>query len=84
MALFESRHAVASALVADFLYGRMVNCRSASYVMEPQVSYCCTPSIVAFERREDAQRFQQGFGGRVMDLEGVLGALEKEMTLDPR
>jgi Fe2+ or Zn2+ uptake regulation protein len=69
MALITSPPTIASALVTDFLYGRMVNCRVASYVVGPNIRFCCTPAVLAFERQEDAQRFQQGFGGQVLDLE---------------
>jgi hypothetical protein len=82
IALSESYPSVASALVTDFLYGRTVNCRTASYVIESQVSFCCTPTFLAFERREDAERFQKGFGGKVLDLGGALAALENDMKLN--
>jgi hypothetical protein len=84
MALIETQTSVSSALVADFLYGRMVNCRAASYVIGPRIRFCCSPSILAFERREDARRFQQGFGGQLMDLDGALDALKSEMNLVAR
>jgi hypothetical protein len=84
MALLDSQPLVTSALVSDFLYSRMVNCRAASYVIGAQISFCCTPTILAFERREDAQRFQRGFGGQVSNLAGTLAALENEMRLGAR
>jgi hypothetical protein len=84
MALADARARVSSALVTDFLYGRMVNCRAATFVIDPQINICCTPTILAFEKREDAQRFQKGFGGRVSDLEDALVAIESEMALNKR
>jgi hypothetical protein len=84
MALLAVQPAVSSALVTDFLYGRMVNCRVASYVVAPQVFFCCTPTVLAFERPEDARRFQQGFGGQVFDLGGAMNALRSEMSLIAR
>ncbi len=84
LALLTSRPMVASALTTDFLHGRMVNCRSASYLVGPDIRFCCTPAVLAFERREDALRFQQGFGGQVLDLEDALAALQREMKLAPR
>jgi hypothetical protein len=29
-------------------------------------------------------RFQQGFGGQVLDLEGALASLQRQMKLTPR
>lgn len=84
MALTDAQPRVSSALVTDFLHGRMVNCRAATYVLEPQISICCTPTILAFEKREDALRFQKGFGGRVSDLDDALVAIASEMALDKR
>ena len=81
MALSDVHGQVRSALVTDFLYGRMVNCRAATYVIEPQISVCCSPTVLAFEKREDALRFQQGFGGRVAQFEDALAMIESEMAL---
>jgi hypothetical protein len=84
MALADGRARVSAALVTDFLHGRMVNCRAATFVIEPQISICCTPSILAFEKREDALRFQKGFGGRIAGLEDALAAVERRMALNKR
>jgi hypothetical protein len=84
LGLITSQPPVTSALVTDFLYGRMVNCRTASYLVGSQVRLCCTPTVLAFERREDAQCFQQGFGGQVEDLAGALDMLESGMKLNAR
>ena len=58
-------------LVTDFLDGQMVSANDASFVLGSDVSSCCTPGILAFVRRDDATRFQQGFGGEVMSLSQV-------------
>jgi DNA-binding MarR family transcriptional regulator len=81
MALSDVRGQVRSALVTDFLYGRMVNCRAATYIIEPQISVCCSPTVLAFEKREDALCFQKGFGGRVAQFEDALAMIESEMAL---
>jgi len=57
MALTNAHPRVNSALVTDFLYGRMVDCRTATYVIEPQIRFYCTPTILAFEKQGDALRF---------------------------
>ena len=81
MALTDVQAQVSAALVTDFLHGRMVNCRAATYVIAPQISICCSPTVLAFEKREDALRFQRGFGGRVSQFEDALAVIESEMAL---
>lgn len=72
---------VQSALMTDFLYGRMINARASSYVIGSNVLLCCGPSVLAFSHRRDAQDFRRGFGGKVCDFEEALRALESEMSL---
>lgn len=65
--LVESVTTPALVLARDFLYGRMVNAQQATFVLESEVVLCCAPSVLCFAAREDAGRFQQGFGGLVLD-----------------
>jgi biotin operon repressor len=51
------------ALARDFLFGRMVNARQATYLIDGVVSLCCVPSVLCFATRLDAERFQRGFEG---------------------
>jgi DNA-binding Lrp family transcriptional regulator len=59
---------VVSALVKDFIYGRMVNCWQAAYLVECDISLCCMPAVLCFASQSDAARFQMGFGGKVMNF----------------
>lgn len=59
---------VATALLRDFIYGRIINVRQAHYVVESRISVCCQPSVLAFASESDASDFQHGFGGQVMDF----------------
>ena len=59
-------------LVTDFLYGIKVNAQAAHYVLGPDVVVCCTPTAMAFSRRDDAVRFQRGFGGRLLSFTEAL------------
>lgn len=74
---------VASVLVTDFLYGRVVNARSATYVVGPALDICCSPTTLAFQDRADANRFQRGFGGQVLNLTKAMQVLGDEMALTP-
>ena len=81
MAVSRGSEAVSGVLVTDFLYGRIVNGRTATYLAEPTVSVCCTPTVLAFEDLLDAQRFQAGFGGQLLSLDEALAFLRAEMHL---
>ena len=62
----------AHVFATDFLYGTLVSASTAIYVIGSQVRLCCAPSVLSFENREDAVRFQTGFGGEVMNLDQAL------------
>lgn len=81
MALSRSQDSVSAFLVTDFLRGRVVNGRTATFLASPTVSVCCTPTVLAFESAEDAQRFQTGFGGQLLNLDEALTFLQAEMHL---
>jgi len=72
---------IISALMTDFLYGHRINGVTANYVIGSDVLLDCTPSVLAFERSQDAERFQLGFGGKVYDLAEALRVLKDKMTL---
>ncbi len=75
---------VLSVLVTDFLYGRVVNARLASYVVSPALDICCAPTTLAFQAQADAERFQHGFGGQVLNLSQAIDVLRAEMSLAPQ
>lgn len=72
---------VSTAIVTDFLYGRAINARSATYVVEPDLQICCAPTTLVFQNNADALRFQRGFGGQVLPLSEALTVLHDEMAL---
>ncbi|MFN8373433.1 MAG: DeoR family transcriptional regulator [Anaerolineae bacterium] len=59
---------VATALTKDFIYGRTINARQGSYVLESVITLCCVPSVLCFASPDDARRFQRGFSGKIMDF----------------
>lgn len=72
---------IVSALVTDFLRGNIINAQAATYLVEPDITVCCTPTILAFQQKEDATRFQNGFGGRLMGMDETLNHLRHAMEL---
>ncbi len=83
LALPSLGNTVASVLVTDFLYGRVVNARLAAYVVNPGLDICCSPTTLAFQSPADAERFQRGFGGQVLTLSKAIEVLRDEMSLEP-
>lgn len=69
--LLQQIEGVSSALTVDFLYGRRVNTYRATFVIDSDVRVCCIPSVLCFAAEEDAVKFQNGFGGQVMDFAQV-------------
>lgn len=63
---------IESALGRDFLYGRMTSLFEASYLIDSEVRPCCMPSTLCFATVDEARRFQQGFGGQVLNLEEAI------------
>ena len=55
-----------SMLAKDFIYGRMVNARTASYLVNSDITLCCQPNYLCFANTQDALKFQQGFGGQIL------------------
>jgi DeoR family transcriptional regulator, copper-sensing transcriptional repressor len=72
---------VATALASDYLYGRMVNVRQATFLFGSSVDLCCAPSVICFASEADARRFQMGFGGKLYSLEQATAQLNALMAL---
>ena len=66
-----------------FLRGNIINAQAAIYLVEPDITVCCTPTILAFQQTDDATRFQQGFGGHLMTMTETLDHLSQAMNLHP-
>lgn len=81
MSLSCSNLTVTMVLVTDFLYGRTLTAQSATYLIDPAITICCTPTTLAFECHEDALRFQTGFGGQIHTLQSAVSYLHETMRL---
>ena len=69
--LLEQVEDVSSALTSDFLHGRRINVYQAFFVVGSEVRVCCLPSTICFATRAEAEKFQHGFGGEVLDFVGT-------------
>jgi len=74
---------VTSALTADFLSGRLHSAQHSYFVMDTVVAHCCKPSILTFDDKEMALRFQKGFGGVLGRFDDALAFLKKDMSMHP-
>ena len=66
--LLETRDDLTSGLAVDFIHGKMINLKTATFLVDPNVVVCCTPAVLCFADREEARRFQLGFEGELKDL----------------
>jgi nitrous oxide reductase accessory protein NosL len=66
---------VTSVLAYDFLYGRVINAGLGSYLLDADLNVCCMPSVYCFASYGDAERFQRGFGGRILSFAEARQAL---------
>ncbi|MEA3334546.1 MAG: DeoR family transcriptional regulator [Chloroflexota bacterium] len=68
LAYARSSEQVRTFLATDYLFDRTFNGKRGSYLISPSITLCCTPTVLVFESKKDAIRFQRGFGGQVMDF----------------
>jgi hypothetical protein len=59
----------------DFLRGDEIDARAAYYVRGSSFNACCEPSFLAFAKKDEAERFAKGFGGKVLDFESAFQAV---------
>lgn len=66
-------------LTADYLFGHMVSANQAFFVMGSDINVCCVPSILSFGSKQDAEKFQKGFGGILMNMNEAIHQLHGMM-----
>ena len=79
--LLAMRPETVSALAADFLHGRMINVRTAAFLVDSELTVCCTPTVLCFQGTAEAKRFKLGFGGQVLDVHGAQEYLRDSMMI---
>jgi DeoR/GlpR family transcriptional regulator of sugar metabolism len=78
--LIEKMPDVNNALVTDFLYGTIVSINQVTFLMHSSVTVCCSPTILAFDKPDDAVRFQRGFGGTLADYQTARQFIQDSMN----
>lgn len=84
MLLSREEEEVSSILVTDFFSGAMGSAQTAYYVVDPEVTVCCSPTTLTFSRREDATRFQTGFGGELLSFADAAHFISEAMRVHMR
>lgn len=79
--LLGSREDIVSGMATDYIHERVVNIKSAVFLVNADVVVCCAPSVLCFGDEEDARRFQTGFGGELADLETARRLVTRQMKL---
>ncbi len=64
-------------LTADYLRGHIISADQAVYVLGSDLTVCCVPGVLSFGSRQDAEKFQKGFGGIIGNMEEAIEYLHK-------
>lgn len=73
---------VVQAITYDFFTGTTMGANITYFIINPSVQItCCQPQILAFNSKQNAERFSKGFGGRVCTLQEALEVIQEHMTV---
>lgn len=74
------KNEVTHTICYDFLKQTTISAPIAFFVMDTSLDIgCCKPQVLTFEWREHANKFIQGFGGKVYNFEEALSILQQKM-----
>ena len=59
-------------MTMDYLHGHMVSANEATYLIGCDLNVCCVPTILTFGSRQEAERFQTGFGGTLTSMDKAI------------
>ncbi len=73
----EKKSEISNIISRDFLLDTTFNAMNGVFVVDSSLpSSCCSPQVLAFQRREEASKFIKGFGGSLHKLEEAAEAAE--------
>lgn len=73
---------VVQAITYDFFTGTTMGANISYFVIDPSVQItCCQPQVLAFDSKENAQKFVKGFGGVAYTLEEALSVINEHMNV---
>jgi len=59
-------------MTTDFLHGHMISANQAFYLIGSDLNICCVPSILSFGSKQEAEKFQTGFGGKLAGMDEAI------------
>jgi DNA-binding CsgD family transcriptional regulator len=59
-------------MTMDYLHGHMISANKAIYLIGCDLNVCCVPTILTFGSRQEAERFQTGFGGTLASMDEAI------------
>jgi DeoR family transcriptional regulator, copper-sensing transcriptional repressor len=68
-------------LTADYLHGHIISAGQAVYIFGSDLTVCCVPSVLSFGSRQDATKFQKGFGGTLANMDETIHYLQGKMRV---
>ena len=71
-----------SALTFDFITEKPVNALDAWYVVGSSAVPCCSPSVIPFNCKEDAEKFAKGFGGKILNFIDAYNEIINRMNIN--
>lgn len=71
-----------SAITYDFITENPISALNAFFVVGSSAVPCCSPSVIPFASREDAEKFQKGFGGKVMTFVEAYNEITNKMNIN--
>jgi DeoR family transcriptional regulator, copper-sensing transcriptional repressor len=74
----QSKHALQS-LTADYLHGHIISVTQAIFIFGSDLTICCVPSVLSFGSQQDAEKFREGFGGTLANMEEAIQYLHGMM-----
>jgi len=71
-----------SALTYDFITEKPINALDAYYVVGSSAVPCCSPSVIPFINKDDAEKFSKGFGGKVLNFIDAYNEIINRMNIN--
>lgn len=71
-----------SAITYDFITEKVTNALDAYYVVASSAVPCCSPSVIPFVSKEDAEKFAKGFGGKVLNFIEAYNEINNRMNIN--
>ena len=63
----------------DFKTGTLLDAKQAVYVVDNDLTICCLPSTMSFEKVVDAEAFQKEHGGEILTFQQAMANIKKVM-----